>query len=67
MIIQNYKHGEIVRLLENKVGLPLKGKTGKILGEPRRAHFDPDYYVYFVLVDGYSIPFTFFDDEIKRL
>lgn len=67
MIIQNYKHGETVRLLKDRVGLPIKGKIGTILGEPLRAKFDPDYYVYFVVIKGYNYPFKFFDDEIEKL
>jgi hypothetical protein len=67
MIAAPYKNGEKVRILVDRVGLPLTGKIGTILGDPLRAKFDPDYYVYFVVIKGYNYPFKFFDDEIKKL
>ena len=67
MIATPHKEGDKVRILIDRVGIPLKGKTGTILGEPLRAKFDPDYYVYFIVIKGYNYPFKFFDDEIEKL
>ena len=67
MIATPHKEGDKVRILIDRVGLPLKGKIGTVLGEPLHAKFDPDYYVHFVIVEGHRYPFKFFEDEIEKL
>ena len=58
--------GEQIKLLVNKVGLPLTGQMGKVIGHTR-AKFDPDYVCYWVQIIGYRHPFLYFEDEVELL